>query len=104
MYSAKTSQKTGILTACEMGSAYDVKRMLKLKCDKHEKNKCGEEAIIVAAKGNHTTCVEALLDAGVSVDTTSPTGKTIQYYAEFYHTDDMLEVIQLHKRDMHSRP
>lgn len=93
MFSNNPPIKTGINFACSLGSAADVENMLKSGCDPHEKNKYGEEAIIVAAEVNSAGCVEVLLEAGVDIKTESPTGKTVAYYADLHRNEDMLELV-----------
>ena len=92
-----SNKKTGIVFACESRSAYSVKYMLEQGCDPHEMNSWNEEAIIVAAKHNSVPCIRVLLEAGVSINTTSPNGKTILDYAHLHNNQDMLELINEYK-------
>lgn len=98
-HKSNAQQKTGIVLACQLGSAREVRRMLEMGCDPHETNAWNEEAIIVAAKNNSPSCVRVLLDAGVSISTKSPTGKSIKDYADVFNNQDMHDLISEYERD-----
>lgn len=86
-------KKTGIVFACQLGSAREVRRMLAMGCEPDETNSWNEPAVIVAAKNNNTSCVKVLLESGVPVNSISPTGKSIKDYAESHNNQDMLELV-----------
>lgn len=90
----KIVKKTGILFACSLGSASDVKRQIEMGCDIHEKDGFGVPAIIIAARMNYMEIIKLLVGAGVEINTRSPQGETVKLWAERHNNHQMLEFVR----------
>lgn len=81
----------GIVFACQMRSAHNVRYMLKRGCHPDETDRYGTPAIIVAARANSYGCVKVLKENGADINV-EHFGDTVAKWAIYHQNRWMMRL------------